>query len=180
VDCPLDCPFLQEARKHDRPPEPDPDNLPNRDVNITEKFLGDNTALFGFACHALLGSSLNAPGVVDNDIREVLDSLARTYRTRESGLIYESRPTNLLAAALQKQLHDELDQFRAQVKENMGMETIRDADVFGILVLLQRLEFTHNNGRPRSRAFLDFLRQELQDSGAAPPGGGGSGLIVPA
>jgi len=38
------------------------------------------------------------------------------------------------------------------------MQTLRDADVLGALVFLQRLELQHNNGRRRGRAFVDFLR----------------------
>ena len=41
-----------------------------------------------------------------------------------------------------------------------GLETtIRDSMVLRALVFLQRLEYTYNNGRKRSRAFLDFLRR---------------------
>jgi len=38
------------------------------------------------------------------------------------------------------------------------METLRDADVLGTLVFLERLQIQHNNRRRRGRAFLDFLR----------------------
>jgi hypothetical protein len=58
---------------------------------------------------------------------------------------------------LQQRLRDELTEFANQAKSETGMETVRDLDVLGILVMLQRIEFTRNNGRPRGRAFLDFL-----------------------
>ena len=174
VDCPLDCIYLRESREHDRPPEPDPAKVPNPDVNITEKFLAQNTRLFTFLCVAILKHALGAPGVVDNDVREALEALVRTYRTMESGLIYETRPANLLAAALQQRLRDELNEFAKEAKSSTGMETLRDLDVMGILVMLQRIEFARNNGRPRGRAFLDFLRHEFQDAGEDP------GLILPA
>ncbi|MSV29886.1 MAG: hypothetical protein EXQ52_14235 [Bryobacterales bacterium] len=37
----------------------------------------------------------------------------------------------------------------------------RDGDVLAILAFLQRLEIDQNNGRPRGRAFLNYLRQEF-------------------
>ena len=37
------------------------------------------------------------------------------------------------------------------------MSSIRDSAILGVLAFLQRLEYTNNNGRKRSRAFLDFL-----------------------
>ena len=126
VDCPLDCTYLRESRSHERPPEPDPAKLPNPDVKITEKFLAQNTRLFTFLCMAILKHALGAPGVVDNDVREALEALVRTYRTLESGLIYETRPANLLAAGLQQRLRDELNEFA-----NAGQVGDRDGDRAG-------------------------------------------------
>jgi hypothetical protein len=47
---------------------------------------------------------------------------------------------------------------RERMAEESGMQRLRDADVLGTLVFLQRLEMRHNNGRRRGRAFFDFLR----------------------
>jgi hypothetical protein len=176
VDCPLDCPYLQEARLHEKTPEPDPKRLPNPDVEITERFLDANAELLTSACQALARIALDTSGVLDSDVREALDALARTYRTLEAGLIYETRPANLVAAGLQQRLRAELDQLRAHRKEHLGIETTRDADVLGVVVTLQRMEFARHNGRPRGRAFIDFLRQEFADS----PGTGDADLILPA
>ncbi len=180
VTCPLDCPHLEESRKHDKPPEPDMKQYPNAEVELSEDFLSKNQPLFGFLSAVLLRIALSAPGAVDNDLRAALDALARTYQTRGSGLIYETRPANLLAAGIQQRLQAELDEFRKQRHEQLGVETIRDSDVLGILVLLQRMEFGHNNGRPRSRAFIDLLRHEFADAPGFGPPAGGSGLVVPA
>ena len=43
------------------------------------------------------------------------------------------------------------------------MPPLRDADVLGVLVFLQRLELQHSNGRRKGRAFLDFLRAYLPE-----------------
>ena len=55
------------------------------------------------------------------------------------------------------------------------METLRDADVLGVLVMFQRVEYTHNNGRPRSRAFLEMLCREFPPQ----PPSSTANLIVP-
>jgi hypothetical protein len=180
VNCPLECSYLQDARQHEKTPEPDPQQVPNPDVSITERFMRDNAQLFTLACQALLRIALGSAGVVDNDVREALDALVRTYRTLETGLVYETRPANLLAAGVQQRLRAELDEIRKQMKESTGMETVRDADVLGVLVILQRIEFTRANGRARGRAFIDFLRREFPQSGSSGPiDTGGAGLIVP-
>jgi hypothetical protein len=175
VACPLECPYLEEARKREKPPEHDPRQYPSPELELSEDFLRGNEPLFGFLSVTLSRIALSSPGAVDSDLREALDALVRTYQTLDSGLIYETRPANLVAAAIQRRAQTELDEFRKRRKEQLGMETLRDSDVRGILVLMQRLEFEHSNGRPRGRAFIDFLRREF----AAAPGSGSPGLVVP-
>lgn len=183
VDCPLDCEYLKDARKHEKQPPIDPEDIPNQDVRVTESFLREHEELLAFASRTLLEAALSTPGAVDNDIREALEALIRTYRTLESGLIYESRPTNLVAASVQQRFRQATDEFRRQRRERLGMETVRDVDMLGILVFLQRLEISNNNGRGRGRAFMDFLLSHFPaGSGQAAPTsrlGSGSPLIMP-
>jgi hypothetical protein len=47
--------------------------------------------------------------------------------------------------------------------------TIRDSEVLGVLVFLQRLELQNNNGRRRGRAFLDMLRGFFPATTEPPP-----------
>lgn len=165
--CPLDCPHLQEAHRHERPQEPDPERLPHPDIEITRGFLDRNSALVDFLSQAVLRHTEAAPTLVDQDVREALDAMIRTYRTLQSGLYYESRPSNLYAAELQRRLREDLDRFVQQLRERVGVTVVRDADVLGVLVFLQRVEFTANNGRPRGRAFLGLLRERFAPSSAS-------------
>ena len=100
ITCPFDCPYLMEARRHEKPHELNPDELPNRNVQVTEQFLNEHEALLVFLGSRLLEASLATAGAVDSDVRDALQSLIRTYRTLQSGLYYETRPTNLLAAGI--------------------------------------------------------------------------------
>jgi hypothetical protein len=159
VDCPFDCPFLEEARKHERTPPINPDEFPNRDIRVKEEFLEEHEALITAAARGLLEAALGIPGVVDTDVRDALDALIRTHRTLDSGVYYETRPVNALADRILGPLKDALREFREKEKADLGMARTRDADVLGVLVFLQRLELDRSNGRPRGRAFLDFLRQ---------------------
>jgi hypothetical protein len=95
---------------------------------------------------------------VDLDAREAIESLVKTYRTLQSGLIYESRPQNPYAAGIQDRLANAIEELRDLMAEEAGMQTLRDTDILATLVFLQRLEIQHNNGRRRGRAFFDFLR----------------------
>ena len=163
VDCPLDCEYLREGRLHERPAEAGADTpFPNRDVNVTEQFLRDHESLVIFLSAELLSGALATVGAIDSDVREALEALIRTYRTLESGLIYETRPANLLAMNIQTKFQESVEALRKKLSEQAATG-IRDLDILGVLVFLQHLELTHNNGRKRGRAFIDFLRANFPD-----------------
>jgi hypothetical protein len=161
VECPLDCEYLLEARRHERAADVNPDSFPNQDIRITDGFLRDNQPLLLFAARGLLEAALATPGASDSDVAEALDALIRTQRTAASGLIYETRPANPYAANIQHLWTSGLEMFRQRMREETGITTVRDADVLGTLVFLQRLVIQHNNGRRRGRAFLSFLREHF-------------------
>jgi hypothetical protein len=171
VNCPLDCQYLLEARLHDKPPEIKPEDIPNRDIRVSESFLREHEPLLIFLGAKLLEASLATSGAVDSDVREALDSLTRTYRTLESGLYYETKPNNLIAASIHQKIQEAVDTLRKELTEK-GATNIRDAEVLGVLVFLQRLELHHANGRPRGRAFIGYLHahfpHEKHDSSEAP------------
>ncbi len=167
VDCPLDCEYLQEARKHERPAEIDPETIPHKDIRVSEKFLEDNEPLLVFIGQTLLAHALETPGIVDFDVREALDALAQTYRTLENGLHYESVPVNPLAASLYHGLQEGLRHYREEEHRRLGMTRTRDSDVLGLLVFLARVERDRNNGRRRGRSFIDGLRGFYEDTDQA-------------
>jgi hypothetical protein len=180
VDCPLDCPYLQEARKHEHTEPVNPDDVPNKDIRITEEFLGEHELLLVGAMNGLVLAALGTPGAVDSDVRDALDALIRTHRTLQSGVYYETRPVNALANRIFSETQTNLENFRKSEREETGLSRTRDADVLGVLVFLQRLELDRNNGRPRGRAFLDSLRGFLGDvDGSLPQTPRPSPLIAP-
>ena len=75
---------------------------------------------------------------MDSDVREALDSLIRTYRTLQSGLYYETRPSNLIASAVHQHVQQAVDALRKELSEKGG-GAIRDAEILGMLVFLQRV-----------------------------------------
>jgi hypothetical protein len=157
ISCPLDCPYLVEARRHEKPHQLNPDEVPNRDVQVTEEFLREHEPLLVFLGAKLLEASLAQAGAVDSDVRETLQSLIRTYRTLQSGLYYETRPTNLIAAGIHQKMQESVEGLGKELAEK-NATPLRDAEILGTLVFLERVELHENNGRPRGRAFIDYLR----------------------
>ena len=113
---------------------------------------------------------------VDTDVLAALQTLAETYRTQASGIIYE-KP---LDYALQRALYDlkaAIADFREKEAQRVGMTTVRDSDVRDALIFLTQLCAVHENGRPKGRAYLDLIRQQFPKEEFQKAGS--SGLIMP-
>jgi len=178
VDCPLDCEYLQEARRHEKPQPIEESQIPNRDIPVSERFLEEHEPLLAFLGRAVAEAAFANPGTNDFDVREALDSLIRTYRTLQSGVYYETMPTNPMAVGVYGLVQQALAEYRRRETEQLGVSRTRDAGVLGVLVFLQRIELDRNNGRRRSRAFLDMLRQFYSPE-TTPAGSSPSPLILP-
>ena len=156
VDCPLDCPYLAEARLHEKLAEIKPEEIPNRDVPVSEEFLRNHEPLLIFLGAKILEAAMTTAGAVDSDVREAIESLIRTYRTLQSGLYYETKPANMIAAAVHEKIQQSIEALRKELSEKSA-PALRDAEILGTLVFLQRLALAHNNNRPRGRAYISYL-----------------------
>ncbi len=161
VRCPLDCVYLQEAHSHERLDDLAPEKIPNADVRVTEGFLESNQELLAILGTMLLEAAM-AEEAIDSDMQEALEALVRTYRTLESGLYYESRPDNPIAARIQSRIREGIQSIEKSIAEQGG-PAIRDSTLQALLVFFQRLAAQWDNHRRYGRSFIDFLRR------AAPP-----------
>ena len=142
---------------HEKPIPVTEAEFPHKDINVTEEFLREHEPVVMWVSTSL-ARAMEKARAVDRDALEALEALIQTYRTLESGLIYETRPPNPYAAAIQDDLKRAIDEFSKKLAEESGMHTLRDTDILGTLVFLERLGLHHRNGRPRGRSFYDFLR----------------------
>ena len=157
IICPFDCRYLQQSRERDYSGGLDPKDFPYEEIRIDESFLRDHARLVETCGKTLLEASLSVTGTVDADSRAALDGLIRTYKTRESGLYYDSRPDSIYAARIFDELSQRIEHFRREEQEQSGIMHTRDSDVLTTWVFLLRMALDRDNGRPKGRAFLDFL-----------------------
>ncbi len=185
VNCPLDCEYLLEARGHERYIDVDPRSIPNMDIELTEAYLERIDPLVTLIARMLLEGFFETEGAVDQDIRDAIEALVKTYRTRQSGLIYDSISENAVAASIQQKVSASIAKFLKNVEEKTGSNSIRDADLLGALVFWQRLSLHVNNGRPRGRAFITVLLDRVSrilnqmQARATDSSAGGPSLVVP-
>ncbi len=157
VNCPHDCEFLREARRHEKPPEHDPESAPHPEVRLNEAFLDAHQALVFALGSAILDAADEAPDTVDADIAEALGALVRTHLTLQSGLYYETHPHNPIARAVQSGVAERLAVHERERREQ-SLTPYREGEVLGTLVFFERALWNTANGRRKGRAFLDYLR----------------------
>ena len=156
--CPFDCVYLREARVHETLVDVDPRTFPHQDIKLTESFLVEREPLLLAAAAALAEGAINETNAYDSDVREALDAMIRTYRTLLSDLYYEALPENNVAASVFRQARGRIEQFRENTASQTSHGSIRDSDVIGVLIFLQRMAMDNDNQRAKSRRFIDILR----------------------
>ncbi|HWY53847.1 MAG TPA: hypothetical protein VNZ03_05255 [Terriglobales bacterium] len=184
LDCPSTCVYLQQAREHERPRplrELDQADLFPQ-VEIGEQFLYQHEHLILGLSYALAKSAQADRAITDADLIAALTSMARTQETLvNSGLHYETPISSLSRQAVVAELHELLKGYREVEQKQLGYGRLRDSDVLGALVFLVRMGHARTSGRPKSRAFVDFVLAQFskQDSVIAAPEDAGSRIIIP-
>jgi hypothetical protein len=117
-------------------------------------------ALSGIGLTILKSAQENA-ALRDPETLAALGALAETCRTLESGIYFERPPGAPLPRALYSQLVQFLDEFKKQQAQPTGFTQLNNSDIFRLIVFLLRVGRRESNGKPRSRAFLDFLRAQF-------------------
>lgn len=160
IDCPGSCSYLLESRRHERRGF-DPANMPFPEVQISEQFLKNSELVLILVSAFLKRAAAPAANAIDADLREALDTVIRSRKAGESGVIYEPTSENPIAQGITERFGAELAKFTADLsqREEQGMFT--DRQITNILVFLARVAYGHDNGRPRCRGFLHYLENSL-------------------
>lgn len=159
LSCPLECEYLQEAHRRERPIPVSDKQLANQDVPVNEEFLRVQEELVLFCIYSLVQAAVRTPGALDADVLTALEASIQTHRTLDSGLVYETRAENTVAAAIQRAFAASLTDYQKLRVEREALSPVRNSDVLKVLVFLHRLGQQNLNGRPRGRMYLDLLRQ---------------------
>ena len=189
LDCPSDCPYLQQARQHERQRDTasvDRDAMfPN--LEIPEQFLYEHEQLifglsFALVKSARAGRSLDGHTVTDGDLIAALSALAQKFQTLvQSNLIYQEATANLGHQQIAREVETMVKEFREAEQKHLGYSRLRDSDVLAALVFLLRMALLRTSGRPKSRAYVDFLFAQFPEtqSAIAPPDAAGIRLVIP-
>jgi hypothetical protein len=184
LDCPSDCPYLQQAREHEKPrsaDQIDPAAL-FLQVEVSDQFMYEREHLLMGLTYALAKATRADSGLNDRDLIAALSALSSRYeRLVNSGLHYESPLTSTSQQRVAIEVENMLKEFREAEQKHMGYSSLRDSDVLKALVFLVRLGYGRTSGRPKSRAFVDFLFAQFpeKESAVVSAQAAGNRIIVP-
>jgi hypothetical protein len=163
--CPLECEYLREAHRREKPiPVPENEEA-NSDIAVSEEFIRSHEEFLLFCIFSLVQAALRTQGAVDSDVIDALKALIQTHRTLESGLYYETRAQNTIAAGIQRFFEASLADYQKLRTKREHLSPVRNVEILAILVFLHRLAQQNLNGRPKGRMYLDFLRQMTPEAG---------------
>lgn len=165
MSCPLECEWLQEAHRHEKPVPIAENQVSDSDVVVSEEFVRTHEELLLFCIYSLVQAALRTTNATDADVIAALQALIQTHRTLESGLVYETRAENSIAASVQRSFAASLADYQKLRAEREQLSSYRNAEILAILVFLHRIGQQNQNGRPRGRMYLDLLRHMLPEPG---------------
>jgi hypothetical protein len=151
-------------------------------VEIGEGFVYEQEHLIVGLSFALAKAARKDRSLNDSDLISALASSAKTYETYvNSGLHYQLPVTNVAQQQVIAEIQQMVKEYREAEQKHLGQTRLRDSDVLRALVFLLRLSYSRTSGRPKSRAFLDFLFAQFpeKDSLIASPEEAGSRIITP-
>ena len=172
IDCPLDCTYLRESRRHDAEKLTALPEMPYKDVEVSDRFLHEHEQMIGAISVLMLRHHLENTSITDNEVMEGLEKLIQTYQTQQSGIYYDSVPEGGLAAGVFREIKKFFDEIEKKSHQEgsiaPGFAAVKEGDVIRSLVFLYRLATVHSNRRPRGRAFLSFLRETFPEAASRP------------
>jgi len=173
--CPLDCVYLQEAHSREKLEAIPAEKLPSPDIPVTERFIQEHMPLVDALGFIIRDAALAEEDAIDKDVQEALDALTRTWRTLESGLYYQTRPDNPVAARVQVRIEEAVAKLRKDVAAK-GFPAIADSTILGALVFFHRMAVQYDNHRRYGRLFIGSFGPAPRKAPQSAPGS----LIVPA
>jgi hypothetical protein len=162
IDCPADCNHLIAAHRYESEhPRAIPADAPLLDVNLASDLMYTHQQLIAALAFTVAKFCTAHSEVTDQDVLAGVQALAETYKTLRTGIYYERPPD----ARVPREVYAALTEFIGEVKkhetERSGFSSLKDSDIFFVLVFLYRMGLLQTNGRPRSRRYIEFLRGQF-------------------
>lgn len=167
LNCPFECRYLRESRRHEKRDLREAD-MPHRDVRIDAEFLEKADIVLMLMAAFFNKAVLVAPNAMDADAREALDALVASYRAAVAGETLAPVAEGAVAAGIVERFQDRMAAFITDLQNREG-GVFADRALLGVTVFMARVAAGYNNGRPRCRAYVHYLRETFPEGPGAEP-----------
>lgn len=168
INCPPDCPYLVAAHRYEDEHKRELHlDTPFLEERVPQEILHTHQQLMAALSYQIAKFAGGQPSAADPDVVAALAALAGTYKTLQSGLLYERIPDIPVQRDLYLALSQFLNEIKKKAAEAGNSSAVKDIAVFQVTVFLYRMGLLRSNGRPRSRRFIEFLRSQFPQAGEA-------------
>ena len=162
IDCPVDCAYLAAAHRYeDEHKRTIPTGTPFLEERIPEGTLHIHQPLMAALAFTIAKTSMGQPTATDPDVLAALAALAESYRALVSGIYYEKLPDIPVQREIYNALKALLDDLKQKQAAAGTLESLKDQDVFHVVIFLFRMGLLRSTGRLRSRRYIEFLRGQF-------------------
>ena len=177
IDCPSSCPHLVASRRYEEERhEVDWSQIPFADVKISPAALRGHEDLIDTLAYSICDFAASHREMVDSDVMSALQTLGESYQTLTKGIYYEKPLDHRLQHELVGYLKKTLAAYKKEESTRPRMTALRDETVRDAIIFMTQAGGMRNNGRPKGRAYLDFLRSTVKWQ--APVRGDGAPLLI--
>jgi hypothetical protein len=163
IDCPTSCVYLIAAHRweqsHAKPL--DESEFPFPDVSLPPDLIHTRQNVLSGLGYTVLTYAADQRSLNDSDVFAAVQALAETRRTLLSGIYYEKPPEIPVSAGLYTALTTLIDDEKKHAAEHPEYPALKDMEIFQLLVFFLRFGRLRSNGRPHTRAFIEFLRSQF-------------------
>lgn|SRR5487761_181281 len=163
LDCPPDCGYLIAAHRYEqehRKPLAESE-IPFPGVEFSSRLVYERETFVSGLAFSISQFAASHPDLTDEQALTAIKALGETYRTLVSGIYYERPPSMQPAAGLYSAMANFIQDHKKEESERVGFSTLKDSEIFHLLIFLARLIRNWTNGRPRARIYLQFLRGQF-------------------
>jgi hypothetical protein len=162
IDCPTDCSHLVAAHRYeDQHQRSLPRDTPLLGETIPQEIVYTQQQLMTALAFSMTKFCTAQKEMVDADVLAALQALAQTYKTLDTGILYEKPPEAHMPRELYGAMLALLEEVKKRYAEQAAGVSLKSSEIFYVLVFLYRMGLLRTNGRRRSRRFIEFLRGQF-------------------
>ena len=167
IDCPVDCTYLVAAHRYeDQRKRAIPADTPFLEERLPSGTLHTHQPLMAALAFTIAKVCKSQPSATDPDVLAALRALAETCKTLISGIYYEKIPDVPVQREIYAAMAALIEDLRQKQAAAGTLETLKNQDIFYVVIFLFRMGLLRGNGRPYSRRFIEFLRGQFPQAEA--------------